>query len=171
MTTPVADAPALHITQESPLGADLGELFTRHAAHCRAQTPPGSVHMRGAEALDSPDIAFFVLRAGGAPLAMGALRSLDPQHGELKSMHVLDGHRGRGLAQALLARLVAEAQRRGLRRLSLETGAQPNFDAARALYRAAGFVECGPFGDYGVDPSSVFMTMGLGAAPQVDGGA
>ncbi|MBL8614449.1 MAG: GNAT family N-acetyltransferase [Deltaproteobacteria bacterium] len=162
MTSPVPAAPDLHITQESPLGADLGALFARHAAHCRAQTPPGSVHMRGAEALDSPDVAFFVLRAGGAPLAMGALRILDPHHGELKSMHVLDGHRGRGLAQALLARLVAEAQRRGLRHLSLETGAQPNFDAARALYRAAGFVECEPFGDYTVDPSSVYMTLELG---------
>jgi putative acetyltransferase len=165
--SPPADAPAVSIAvsiaQESPLGADLADLFARHAAHCRAQTPPGSVHMRGAAALDSPDVAFFVLRSGGAPLAMGALRTLDPHHGELKSMHVRDGHRGRGLAQALLDRLVAEARLRGLRRLSLETGAQPNFDAARGLYRAAGFAECGPFGDYLADPSSVFMTLGLGA--------
>ena len=59
------------------------------------------------------------------------------------------------------AALVAEAQAGGLTRLSLETGAQDSFRAARALYAGAGFAECGPFEGYGADPNSVFMSRSL----------
>ena len=81
--------------------------------------------------------------------------------GEVKSMHVLAEARGRGLSRMLLRHLVAHARQSDLRRLSLETGVQPGFVAARGLYAGAGFSECPPFGAYRVDPNSVFMTMSL----------
>ena len=62
----------------------------------------------------------------------------------------------------MLAQLVALARQRGYRRVSLETGRSEAFAPARALYAAAGFVECGPFGDYPEDGQSCFMTMVLG---------
>ena len=151
----------LRIGQESPLGSDLELLFQRHTADMHADTPPESIHMLPRTALVDPAIAFFVLRDGGAPVGMGAVKRIGPDHGEIKSMHVLTETRGRGLSRHMLEALIAHARSEGLARLSLETGVQPTFIAARGLYARAGFVECGPFGDYRPDPNSVFMTIDL----------
>jgi putative acetyltransferase len=149
------------IAEEYPLTADLSLLFERHTADMHADTPPESIHMMDKGALAAPGIRFFVLRDGGVPLAMGAFKRIDDVHAEIKSMHVLHEARGRGLSRAMLEHLVAEAAREGFRRLSLETGVQPTFVAARALYARAGFTECGPFEGYRDDPNSVFMTKAL----------
>jgi putative acetyltransferase len=61
----------------------------------------------------------------------------------------------------MLRHILAEAKRRGYRRLSLETGAMPYFEPARRLYAGFGFAPCGPFGSYVLDPNSVFMTREL----------
>jgi putative acetyltransferase len=45
--------------------------------------------------------------------------------------------------------------------LSLETGSAASFAAARTMYMKNGFEICGPFGDYKLDPHSVFMTKQL----------
>ena len=149
------------ITEESPLGADLGLLFARHTADMHADTPPESIHMMDASELAVPHIRFFVMRDTGVPVGMGAFKRIDAGHAEIKSMHVLVENRGRGLSKRMLDHLVAEARVEGLRRLSLETGVQPTFVAARALYAKAGFVECEPFEGYWADPNSVFMTLHL----------
>ena len=151
--------PTIH--RESPLGPDLDLLFQRHTADMQADTPPESIHMLPASGLAHPAIAFFVARADGIPVAMGALKDLGSGHGELKSMHVLAEHRGRGLSRMMLNHLVDHALANGLTRLSLETGVQPTFVAARGLYTRAGFSECPPFADYRPDPNSVFMTRAL----------
>ncbi|SEO03584.1 putative acetyltransferase [Paracoccus alcaliphilus] len=148
----------LRMAQESPLAGDLALLFQRHNADMHADTPPESIHMIPREALVSPAIIFCVARLSGLPVAMGAIKRLDDRHGELKSMHVLTEYRGRGLSRLMLHHLIAEAKAAGLQRLSLETGIQPTFIAARQLYQREGFAECGPFADYGPDPNSVFMT-------------
>ena len=151
----------LTIAQESPLGADLALLMERHTADMHADTPPESIHMMDAGQLASPGIRFFVMRDGGVPVAMGAFKRISETHAELKSMHVLAEARGKGLSRAMLDHLVAEARADGFARLSLETGVQPTFVAARALYAKAGFQECGPFEGYTLDPNSVFMTRTL----------
>jgi putative acetyltransferase len=146
------------ITEEHPLTPDLSQLFARHTADMHADTPPESIHMMDKGALAAPGIRFFVLRDGGAPLAMGAFKRIDDAHAEIKSMHVLAEARGRGLSKVMLEHLLAEAAKDGFTRLSLETGVQPTFVAARALYMLAGFSECPPFEGYEDDPNSVFMT-------------
>lgn len=146
------------IAEEHPLTPDLALLFDRHTADMHADTPPESIHMMDKGGLAAPGIRFFVLRDGGQALAMGAFKRIDAAHAEIKSMHVLVEARGRGLSKAMLEHLAAAAQADGFRRLSLETGIQPTFVAARALYARAGFVECPPFEGYGPDPNSVFMT-------------
>ncbi|MCB6178231.1 GNAT family N-acetyltransferase [Rhodobacter sp. Har01] len=149
------------IAEEPPLTPDLELLFQRHTADMHADTPPESIHMMDKAALAAPGIRFFVMRDGGRPVAMGAFKRIDAGHAEIKSMHVLAEDRGRGLSRAMLDHLLAEAARDGYARLSLETGVQPTFVAARALYARAGFVECGPFEGYWDDPNSVFMTKTL----------
>lgn len=152
----------LTIARETPAGADLALLFERHTADMHADTPPESIHMMDASELDIPAVHFFVARDGGQPLAMGAFKVLStPDHAEIKSMHVLAEARGRGLSKAMLSHVEAAARAAGVQRLSLETGVQPTFIAARALYERAGYAVCGPFEGYTDDPNSLFMSKPL----------
>lgn len=149
------------IALESPLGSDLGLLMQRHTADMHADTPPESIHMMDASQLAGAGIWFFVMREEGQPIGMGAFKRIDDSHAEIKSMHVLAEVRGRGLSRRMLDHLMDAARAEGFTRLSLETGVQPTFIAARALYANAGFVECPPFEGYRDDPNSVFMTRSL----------
>ena len=151
----------ISIAAESPLGADLGLLFARHTADMHADTPPESIHMMDRGQLAAPGIRFFVMRDVGMPVGMGAFKRIDDSHAEIKSMHVLVENPGRGLSKMMLDHLIAEARVDGFTRLSLETGVQPTFIAARGLYARAGFVECPPFEGYGPDPNSLFLTLRL----------
>jgi putative acetyltransferase len=151
----------LQIVRQSPLDASLALLFERHTADMHADTPPESIHMMDASELDVPTVHFFVARQAGVPVAMGAFKDHGEGHGEIKSMHVLIEARGKGLSKAMLAHVEAQARAAGLTRLSLETGIQPIFVAARALYEKAGYTTCPPFADYWDDPNSLFMTKEL----------
>jgi putative acetyltransferase len=116
--------------------------------------PPTSNHFLDLDQLSQPDIRLFVARRNGSPLACGALR-IASDYGEVKRMYVAPAARGEGLGRAILARIESEAQRAGLRVMRLETGNRQT--EALALYRSAGYVDCGPFGEYGPDPISRFM--------------
>jgi putative acetyltransferase len=123
--------------------------------------PPSSNHFLDLDQLARPDIRFFVARRDGAPLACGALR-VAAGYGEVKRMYVAPAARGQGLGRAILATIEGEAVREGLAVVRLETGArQPE---ALALYRSAGYVDCGPFGEYQRDPLSLFMEKRLPSA-------
>ena len=80
-------------------------------------------------------------------------------------MHSAAAVRGRGAGTAMIRHIIADARVRGFQRLSLETGAIPYFLPARALYARHGFVECGPYEGYRIDPNSVFVTLDLAADP------
>jgi putative acetyltransferase len=125
----------------------------------RAASPPEDAHALEPEALGGPDIALFAAGEGETVLAIGALVRIDDEHGELKAMHTAAEARGRGLGRAMLGRLLAEARRRGYRRVSLETGSMEAFAPARALYGSAGFTLCAPFGDYVASESSVYLSL------------
>ena len=76
-------------------------------------------------------------------------------------MHTPEALRSKGYGAAMLAHIIATARERGDKRLSLETGAMDYFRPARTLYARHGFVECGPFADYKVDPNSIYMKLVL----------
>jgi len=149
-------------------GPEVAALLRAHLDEMHGISPPDSVHALDLQRLRAPDITFWSAWEDGVLLGCAALRELDPGHGEVKSMHTVPQARRRGVAAALLELLVAEALRRGYRRLSLETGSQPEFAPARALYARFGFGECGPFADYRADPCSTFMTRALDGAQTRD---
>ncbi|MDO9525557.1 MAG: GNAT family N-acetyltransferase [Gemmobacter sp.] len=151
----------LEIRRDSPLAPDVAPLLQRHLDLMWASSPPESVHALPASALADSKVAFFSLREGAVVLGMGAIKLIAQDHAEIKSMHVIAEARGRGLSRRLLDHLVAAACDMGATRISLETGAEPVFAPARALYATAGFAECGPFEGYVADPNSVFMTRSL----------
>ena len=136
-------------------------LLEEHMAGMRALSPPECVFALDLAKLRDPAISFWTAWEGPGLIGCGAVRELDPTHGEIKSMRTPNALRRRGAGKAILQHIIAAARRRGYQRLSLETGTHPGFDAAHTLYLEAGFVDCGPFGDYQRDPHSRFFTLHL----------
>ncbi len=136
-------------------------LLDLHVTRARAETAHGSDHALVASELRSPEISFWAAWEERVLLGVGALKRLSPVHGEVKSMHTVASARRRGVGSALLGQIISEARKRGMTRLSLETGSWDYFAAARAFYCRHGFIECAPFAEYKPDPNSVFMTLDL----------
>ena len=153
--------PPLRFVVDDLSGALTRALIARHLAGMHASSPPESVHAFDVDRLRQPGVTFWSVWAGEELAGCGALKVLDSERGELKSMRVADAFLGRGIGRAMLEHLTAEARRRGLRSLWIETGSAPAFVPALRLYESAGFTRCGPFGDYWEDPFSVFMTRAL----------
>ena len=144
-------------------GPEVRALLREHLRDMVEVTPPESVHALDLEGLAHPSVTMWTAWSRGELLGCGALREIDPRHGEIKSMRTARAHRRKGVARVVLEHIVGQARARGYRQLSLETGAMPAFEAARRLYADFGFTACGPFGDYAPDPNSVFMTLDLSA--------
>ncbi|MDE2563377.1 MAG: GNAT family N-acetyltransferase [Sphingomonadales bacterium] len=138
-------------------------LVALHLDAMHEHSPPESIHALPVEHLRAPGVSFYTAWDGETLAAMGALKQLDPRHGELKSMRASPAYRGKGAGRAMLRHLIAEARARGYARVSLETGSGEAFEPALGLYASEGFVECGPFADYRAgDPFSRFLTLDIG---------
>jgi putative acetyltransferase len=137
------------------------QLIATHLATMRAASPPESIHALDPGGLTRPDVQFWSVWVEAELVGCGALQTLSPTDGEIKSMHVRAAWRGRGLAARILTHIEDVARTRGMSRLWLETGSMVEFEPARRLYTAFGYTECDPFADYVDDPSSTFMTKPL----------
>jgi putative acetyltransferase len=142
-------------------GPEVRALLEEHLGNMARLSPPESVHALDIDALRKPEITFWTVWSEDQLLGCGALKQLDPRHGEIKSMRTSSAHRRKGVARTMLAHIVAEARERSYVRLSLETGSMKAFEPARRLYANFGFTYCPPFADYVDDPNSVFMTRAL----------
>ena len=137
---------------------DVRSLLAQHFAEMRAGSPPSACHVLPVDGLKDPAIRFFTLREDGLLLGCGALKKLEPGHGEIKSMRTADTALGRGVGKAMLDHLVRIARAEGMSQLSLETGSTEQFAAANRLYAKEGFDRTGPFGGYADTPFTRFFT-------------
>lgn len=143
--------------------ADLADPRIQHLLASHTERALSNARCREGHALDldalrGSNIDVRSIWKDGKPIAVGALRTIDATHGELKSMFVADEARGQGAGRALLDHLVDFAREKRMTRLSLETGVSDYFDAARALYARNGFEVCDAFADLPPHDDSVFMT-------------
>lgn len=152
---------ALTIKTDDLSGPEIATLLQRHLDHMYAITPAESVYALNIDALRVPEITFWSAWLEGELVGCVALKDHSNGVGEIKSMHTLEKHRGKRIAHSLVKHLIADARNRGLSRLSLETGKTDHFLPAQKLYERFGFMESGPFADYGPDPHSYFMTLAL----------
>jgi putative acetyltransferase len=159
----MSEAPGFEIREDDLTGPEIRELLAEHLRVMAEVTPLESMHALDLDELRRPGITFWTLWRGEELAGCGALKELDPEHGEIKSMRTARVHARKGVASMLLEHIIEEARRRGYRRLSLETGAMPYFEPARALYEKFGFRRCASFGDYANDPNTVFMTLEIRA--------
>jgi putative acetyltransferase len=147
-------APPLIVRLESPRQPDVPRLLSALDAYLESLYPPQSNHLLDVESLCAPNIRFFVARRGADPVGCGALR-VEAGYGEVKRMFVAPEARGQNIGRAILRCIEDQAAREGLTLMRLETGIHQA--AAHALYRSGGYAECAPFGEYRLDPLSVFM--------------
>src|SRR5262245_49006451 len=143
------------IASESPRQDDVVRLIEALDRYQESLYPAESNHLLDLDSLAAADVRFFVARRAGEALGCGALRVDAAGYAEVKRMFVLPAARGWKLGQRILGRPEEQARREGLTCVRLETGIHQA--AALALYRGAGYIERGPFGDYQPDPLSVFM--------------
>ncbi len=136
-------------------------IVREHMAGMLANTPIESVHALPLDKLRQPNIAFWTAWAGSELCGCGALKTLNRQHGEVKTMRTREKFLRQGVGQAVLSLIINHASNKGMNRLSLETGSANSFQASRSMYLKNGFEFCGPFSDYKLDPHSVFMTKQL----------
>ena len=163
-SSPAPAADPVVVAPDDPLRPDVVALLRDHLADMHATSPAESVHALDPTALTAPGVTFWTARtADGTLLGTVALKELHAQDGELKSMRTAPTARGRGVGTALLNQVLAEATARGYRTVHLETGTHDFFAPAHRLYTRAGFVPCGPFGDYGPDPHSAYLRLDLGS--------
>lgn len=136
-------------------------LLRLHVQRMHANTPTEHVFALDLPALRKPDITVWTVWQDETILGIGALKCLDPAHGEVKSMRTHPDHLRKGVGAALLTHIVAVARARGVRCLSLETGRGPDFEPALALYRRFGFVSGPAFAEYVPSAYNQFLHLHL----------
>jgi putative acetyltransferase len=149
----------MNIVEDDLSGSEIRALLQMHFASMLANSPPGSCHFLDFDGLKQPGVTFWSVWDNGELAGCGAVRELDPNHGEVKSMRTAEQHLGKRVGSQMLTHIVEVGRARGYSRLSLETGMGPSFEAAHALYQRFGFVPCEPFADYKSDPFSVFYEL------------
>lgn len=148
----------MHIKIDDLHHRDVLALLNEHLESMYALSPEESVHALNLGELRAPAVTVWTAWQNDVLLGIGALKELDPSHGEIKSMRTPTSRRRTGAGKAILAHIIYVSRRRGYSQLSLETGSTVDFVPARRLYERFGFTLCGPFGEYREDPNSLFMT-------------
>tara|TARA_B100000780_G_C21017753_1_gene407785 strand:+ start:451 stop:918 length:468 start_codon:yes stop_codon:yes gene_type:complete len=138
---------------------EVHELLVKHFIELRSVSPKGSAHVLDIAGLKDPSIKFWSLWEGSDLMGSGALKFLNKEHGEFKSIRVSDKFRNKGNASKVINHLIIEAKKLNIKRLSLETGAGDFFLNARKLFNKSGFKTCEPFSHYKNDVNSVYMTL------------
>ena len=136
-------------------------LLEIHAGGMLANSPPGTCHFLDLSGLKTPDITFLSAWEDETLLGIGAVKQLDGETGEIKSMRTAEAALGRGVGTAILRHIIGLGRERGYAALKLETGTGEAFDAAHALYARHGFSPCPPFADYEATDFNRFFALPL----------
>tara|TARA_B100001173_G_scaffold193590_1_gene166980 strand:+ start:678 stop:1145 length:468 start_codon:yes stop_codon:yes gene_type:complete len=141
---------------------EVNELLIKHFVELKAASPEGSAHVLDIPGLQVPSIKFWSLWEKEMLMGCGALKFLDKEHGEFKSIRIHDNYRKKGNGLNVVNHLISEAKKLNIKKLSIETGAGDFFIPARKLFKKCGFEKCKPFAHYKEDLNSVYLTKVLG---------
>ena len=138
--------------------SEVNKLLKKHFIELKAASPKGSAHVLDIDGLKVPSIKFWSLWENDKLMGCGALKFLDKEHGEFKSIRIHDDFRNMGKGIKVINHLINEATKLNIKRLSIETGAGKFFEPARKLFNSSGFVPCEPFAHYKTDINSLYFT-------------
>ena len=139
----------------------VNELLTKHFIELRSVSPPGSTHVLDIPGLKVPSIKFWSLWENEELIGCGALKFLDENHGEFKSIRVANKFRKNGMGEKIISHLIDQAKQIGIKKISIETGSGEFFIPARKLFKKFGFKECKPFAHYKEDPNSCYYSLNI----------
>jgi putative acetyltransferase len=151
----------LEIREDDLSGEQTRQLLALHLSGMHEYSPPGHVFALDLSGLQASNVTVWTAWFGDAIAGIGALKLLSTTSGEVKSMRTHPQYLRKGVASSLLEHIISQAQLRGLKRLSLETGRGPAFDPALALYRKRGFSDGDLFGDYQRSAFNQFLHLPL----------
>ena len=140
---------------------EVNDLLKKHFIELRSVSPAGSTHVLDIDGLKDPSIKFWSLWENKKLIGCGALKFLEKDHGEFKSIRVADEFRKKGIGERIINHLIKEAKKLEISKLSIETGAGEFFAPARKLFNKFGFKKSEPFAHYKVDPNSCYFTLDL----------
>ncbi len=139
--------------------SEVDKLLRKHFIELRSVSPAGSTHVLNIDGLKDPSIKFWSLWENEKLMGCGALKFLNENHGEFKSIRVADQYRGKGYGQKIIAHLIAESKKLKIKKISIETGSGEFFKSARILFKNFGFKKCEPFSHYKVDLNCGYMNL------------
>ncbi len=137
---------------------EVNQLLKKHFIELRAASPEGSAHVLDIPGLKVPSIKFWSLWKENQLIGCGALKFLDKDHGEFKSIRIHDNFRGKGYGIKIINHLMEESKKLNIIRISIETGSSKFFEPARKLFNKCGFKPCLPFAHYKKDINSLYLT-------------
>ncbi len=137
---------------------EVNDLLTKHFIELRAASPEGSAHVLDIPGLKIPSIKFWSLWEDDKLIGCGALKFLDKEHGEFKSIRIHDDFRQKGNGVKVIDHLIKEAKKLNIKKISIETGAGKFFEPARKLFKKCNFKPCAPFAHYKVDINSIYLS-------------
>ena len=138
---------------------EVDDLLRKHFIELKSVSPAGSTHVLDIDGLKNPSIKFWSLWENEKLMGCGALKFLNENHGEFKSIRVADQYRGKGYGKKIISHLIAEAKELKIKKISIETGSGEFFKSARRLFKNFGFEKCEPFSHYKADANSCYMTL------------
>jgi len=141
--------------------SEVNNLLKKHFIELRSVSPSGSTHVLDIGGLKDPSIKFWSLWENNKLVGCGALKFLEKNHGEFKSIRVADEFKKKGIGERIINHLIEEAKKLKISKLSIETGAGDFFLPARNLFSKFGFKSCPPFAHYKDDPNSCYYTLDL----------
>ena len=140
---------------------EVDELLKKHFIELRSVSPAGSAHVLDIDGLKDTSIKFWSLWENEKLMGCGALKFLNENHGEFKSIRVADLYRGKGYGEKIITYLIQKSKKLNIKRISIETGSGEFFKSARKLFKKSGFKECEPFSHYKFDANSCYMTLSI----------
>ena len=138
--------------------SEVNELLNKHFIELKAASPEGSAHVLDIPGLKDSSIKFWSLWENDKLIGCGALKFINNNHGEFKSIRVHDNFRNKGYGVKVIKHLINEAKKLNIKQISVETGAGEFFNPARKLFDQYGFTECEPFSHYKLDENSIYLT-------------
>ena len=140
---------------------DVDKLLRKHFVELRSVSPAGSTHVLDIEGLKDNSIKFWSMWENEELIGCGALKFLNKDHGEFKSIRVADKFRNMKIGQKIISHLIDRSKQLGFTKLSVETGSGEFFAPARKLFKSFGFKTCKPFAHYKEDPNSCYYSLNI----------
>ena len=139
----------------------VNDLLVKHFIELRSVSPEGSTHVLDIPGLKVKSIKFWSFWEKNELIGCGALKFLNKDHGEFKSIRISDKFKNKGLGIKIIEHLILKAKNFNIIKLSVETGTGDFFIPARKLFTKCGFKPCKPFAHYKEDLNSCYFSLDI----------